>query len=297
MQYAMLAVCLPRTLIRPSRTNKAGLYYKLHGVHRPMTMKKSIIKRRKRVIPASGEGGYVEVEVANASSEGTPERGTVNPDGSVNLGSRNRPGYLPTIEPEPGSHTGRQASPLQSTDPAAYHSTHTNHQEVPRYLTEDNRLASLASIATTEERQPSLSPASFVSPSRKRSFSAAETDASTPHEAGHENKRVSSIISILNPSSQGTTSIGMGHDDRRDCHPHPSTRSPASTSISIPSPGPPVPSHPAFGAGQSSWPDGAMEGQQSKSERRQALRREAERMRELLAQKERELDELGRMEE
>lgn len=32
-----------------------GLYHKLHGVHRPEAMKKSIIKRRKRVVaPANG---------------------------------------------------------------------------------------------------------------------------------------------------------------------------------------------------------------------------------------------------
>ncbi|KAI8055253.1 hypothetical protein BDF22DRAFT_614661, partial [Syncephalis plumigaleata] len=28
--------------------NACGLYYKLHGVHRPMTMRRSVIKRRKR---------------------------------------------------------------------------------------------------------------------------------------------------------------------------------------------------------------------------------------------------------
>ncbi|KAJ5141749.1 transcriptional regulator family: GATA type zinc finger [Penicillium atrosanguineum] len=32
--------------------NACGLYYKLHGCYRPTTMKKSIIKRRKRVVPA-----------------------------------------------------------------------------------------------------------------------------------------------------------------------------------------------------------------------------------------------------
>ena len=35
--------------------NACGLYYKLHGSHRPVQMKKSTIKRRKRVVPASGE--------------------------------------------------------------------------------------------------------------------------------------------------------------------------------------------------------------------------------------------------
>ena len=32
-----------------------GLYHKLHGVHRPVAMKKSVIKRRKRVVPAANE--------------------------------------------------------------------------------------------------------------------------------------------------------------------------------------------------------------------------------------------------
>ncbi|KAK7204607.1 hypothetical protein BZA70DRAFT_289935 [Myxozyma melibiosi] len=31
--------------------NACGLYYKLHGVHRPVAMKKSVIKRRKRIAP------------------------------------------------------------------------------------------------------------------------------------------------------------------------------------------------------------------------------------------------------
>jgi len=36
--------------------NACGLYHKLHGSHRPVQMKKSTIKRRKRVVPASTEG-------------------------------------------------------------------------------------------------------------------------------------------------------------------------------------------------------------------------------------------------
>ncbi|KAG0164193.1 putative electron transfer flavoprotein subunit [Apophysomyces sp. BC1034] len=34
--------------------NACGLYYKLHNVHRPVSMKRSVIKRRKRVIMADG---------------------------------------------------------------------------------------------------------------------------------------------------------------------------------------------------------------------------------------------------
>ncbi|KAJ8516884.1 hypothetical protein ONZ45_g5867 [Pleurotus djamor] len=38
--------------------NACGLYYKLHGTHRPGTMKKTVIKRRKRVPAAPGMGGH-----------------------------------------------------------------------------------------------------------------------------------------------------------------------------------------------------------------------------------------------
>ncbi|KZS94568.1 hypothetical protein SISNIDRAFT_453505 [Sistotremastrum niveocremeum HHB9708] len=46
--------------------NACGLYYKLHGTHRPNSMKKAVIKRRKRV-PAAGVG--VLAPTANSSPE------------------------------------------------------------------------------------------------------------------------------------------------------------------------------------------------------------------------------------
>ncbi|KAF2149004.1 hypothetical protein K461DRAFT_56210 [Myriangium duriaei CBS 260.36] len=39
--------------------NACGLYYKLHGKHRPVQMKKSEIKRRKRVVPALHDQNHV----------------------------------------------------------------------------------------------------------------------------------------------------------------------------------------------------------------------------------------------
>jgi GATA-binding protein len=50
-----------------SRFLLAGLYYKLHGTHRPNSMKKTVIKRRKRVPAASGgvgSGNGVSVAVS-----------------------------------------------------------------------------------------------------------------------------------------------------------------------------------------------------------------------------------------
>jgi uncharacterized Zn finger protein (UPF0148 family) len=55
--------------------NACGLYYKLHGKHRPTKMKKSFIKRRKRVVPAPPEGqthtfvsGHALAETAEGST-------------------------------------------------------------------------------------------------------------------------------------------------------------------------------------------------------------------------------------
>jgi GATA-binding protein, other eukaryote len=54
--------------------NACGLYYKLHGSHRPVQMKKSTIKRRKRVVPAYGahqatSDGAVSDHAASTSPE------------------------------------------------------------------------------------------------------------------------------------------------------------------------------------------------------------------------------------
>lgn len=42
---------------------RAGLYFKLHGTHRPNSMKKTVIKRRKRV-PAAGSAGRLSDQAA-----------------------------------------------------------------------------------------------------------------------------------------------------------------------------------------------------------------------------------------
>ncbi|KAK4204904.1 putative siderophore regulation protein [Triangularia verruculosa] len=247
--------------------NACGLYYKLHGVHRPVTMKKSVIKRRKRVIPAAG--GSPEMENAtldrpysqSPTPEAPKERGTFNADGSVNLGFSKKQQQQSQQEsslklvPEDVLMQNRQTSPLPSSDLAQYHSSQPSHQSQskPESLNDENRLAPLINMGGG--RQTSLSPASFLSPSRKRSFSATD-----PETDGEQTKRLSSIKSILNPTS-GTGDSEEGRQDR------------------FPSPGSLI--------GQ-----GAVDAEQKKAERRAALAMEAERMREMLRQKERELAEL-----
>lgn len=280
-----------------------GLYYKLHGLHRPSTMKKSTIKRRKRVIPASQEEEVdetMEDAAETQSQEKTPERGTINDDGSINLGFRRRPEHPLTIEPEPVMRSlNRQTPPSQTkSDLAAYHQSATLSRTAPTFLNDDNRLAPLTSMSMALDRQTSLSPASFLSPSRKRSFSSAEAEPNNLADTGYDNaKRISSIKSILNPSvpAESSNMTGAGSDDGNEYPPRP-LRSPASTTNSGPSPGPfsmrdNTPATSTMSGGHM----GAYDETEYKlrADRRAALQREADRMREMLAAKERELLELG----
>lgn len=285
-----------------------GLYYKLHGVHRPVTMKKSVIKRRKRVIPASHDGtqeGSAPVESIESTTpppDTSRERGSLNPDGSVNLGLRRQQEqqHLQLV-PESVLRQNRPSPPLPSGDLTQYQSSNLRyHRDIaPESLTDDNRLAPITSFtANTGGRQTSLSPASFLSPMRKRSF--GETDY--PSEA-ESNKRLSSIKSILNPAAGPPPRPSLspriaGAEDLTYPCPRAYQGSPAGTRTSASSPSPyprlsPVP----YGYEQQYAADArgpaSGESEAVRFERRAALQREAERMRELLAAKEKELAELG----
>jgi len=271
----------------------AGLYYKLHGVHRPVTMKKSIIKRRKRIIPnpgasPEGEGSAEPADSPSPGAEAQVEKGSINPDGSVNLGFRSQEDHAMKLVPETVLRQNRQPSP-QHGDLGQYHSSNNNQQRrVPESLTDENRLAPLTSLNAHGDRQSSLSPASFLSPSRKRSFSNLDVESSGSADA-EPSKRLSSISSILNPA--GATHPEGGADPSLRL-----SRSPGSTGASAPSPGaasstghaatPPPFVPPQLGSREPSCEE------RSKTERRAALAREAERIRQMLAAKERELAEL-----
>ncbi|XXG98422.1 hypothetical protein Hte_004745 [Hypoxylon texense] len=273
--------------------NACGLYYKLHGVHRPVTMKKSVIKRRKRVIPANqGEGAAEDamaidsIEQQSQYAESELERGSVNEDGSVNLGLRRKTEHPLTLLPNPiRSNPG--STPMSSSDLMAYHTTNAPQPiDIRNSLIDDNRLAPLTSISALSDRQSSLSPASFLSPSRKRSFSGAESEYA-PSELAYDNsKRLSSIKSLLNPASEA--SLHFSDTSAESLR----LRSPATTLTSPPSPSLQSIASNALPAIQSR--ESTAEDERSKADRIAALQQETERMRQLLAAKEREMAALQR---
>ncbi|KAI5463134.1 hypothetical protein BGZ63DRAFT_402473 [Mariannaea sp. PMI_226] len=282
-------------------TRGLGLYYKLHGVHRPVTMKKATIKRRKRIIPAAQDEEMEDVDSAVETQSQppvpTPERGSMNDDGSINLGLRRRQEHPLTIEPHPVDNvmrsTNQTISPLPSaSDLVAYHQAEGSRNTLSSHH-DDNRLPPITSMGSVGDRQSSLSPASFLSPGRKRSYSITDGEPFNTTEHGQETaKRISGIKinSILNPSNPIDSSPKADSDDGD--YSLPPIRSPGSTTASAPSPGEFSNRGHTPGAPSVSR-DLNMENERLKAERRATLQREADRMREMLAAKERELQELG----
>ncbi|KAI7897615.1 uncharacterized protein BX663DRAFT_527698 [Cokeromyces recurvatus] len=65
--------------------NACGLYYKLHNVHRPVSMKRSVIKRRKRIIITDKDGHSTEeeqdeLESTSSSSDSSSNSSCVDDD-------------------------------------------------------------------------------------------------------------------------------------------------------------------------------------------------------------------------
>jgi GATA-binding protein, other eukaryote len=154
-------------------------------------------------------------------------------------------------------------------------------------LSNDNRLPPMASYPSPTQRHSSLSPNSFLSPSRKRSFSATEIEPpQSSLSDSTQPKRLSSIKSILNP---GTFSDSEADRDRQSPGRYPGVGSPLSSGYTT------SPANSAVGSALNSAANPGSESERAKLERREMLQREAEKMREALKAKERELAELGMM--
>jgi GATA-binding protein len=262
-------------------------------------MKKSVIKRRKRVVPAA-QGNQGAGQDAPSNSIESPEsdrqspptdRGSMNPDGSINLGFRLRNeqqtrGLLPDPSPSMRPHNSQQ---MPHSDLTAYSSqSHGQYDHQESSLNDDNRLPPMTSYPSPTNRRLSLSPNSFLSPSRKRSFSSTDMEQrpTVVEPASTQPKRLSSIKSILNPGFTDSDQSDLDPSLRRERYPG---GSPGLGGGSYT----PSPANSGVGTATNSATDPASEGDRSKIERREMLQQEARRMREALEAKERELAEMG----
>ncbi|KAL2830778.1 hypothetical protein BDW59DRAFT_14038 [Aspergillus cavernicola] len=272
--------------------NACGLYYKLHGCYRPTTMKKTIIKRRKRVVPALREHSPTGATHSSHGSSASPEALSPVPLGHPHDDRyryySSEPMMSDRISPVSQRPFGFAPPPVDFTGFNAGPVTLPHHPPPPRLL-------ELGHSTVSQFGRRSISPSSSGN-SKKRTL--AETgpavDAGpvpTTLEAGSNQlppivssahppppARLSSISSILNHANA-----------RNDAHLDPSLAALARQQHSQPHH--PQPS--TLASPQSSQPlPSVSDVENFKEDRRAKLQREAEEMRELLRAKERELAEL-----
>ena len=258
-------------------------------------MKKSTIKRRKRVVPAlSDQGpeasGAQTVPPTSVSPDTSPAATeqqllqsrppNINFDGSISLGLRPRNRSSDRqYEAIPTDFTGFGRPPSMSPD------THSQERmRNLRFSSPYNPPMPIPPLQTSPAAQSSKSETT-----RKRSFAAAEgTTGLDPTLDSARPNRLSSISSILNPaqqpSSKSTDDTGMDTSYPRSSSSQPQRRNPPYSAMPTP---------------EQRWrsldyedPGGAAVTDLERSTRKAKLKREADAMRLMLEAKEKELQEL-----
>ncbi|KAF2180026.1 hypothetical protein K469DRAFT_673239 [Zopfia rhizophila CBS 207.26] len=163
--------------------NACGLYYKLHGTHRPSAMKKQEIKRRKRVVPAM------------------PDSASQTPSSVAGYSPKQRaiqtPVFEHSVSPDPSAAVeSREQYPESSRAPLAV--DFTNYYG--------------SSLTSNPQGPPTPSTQQNAPSPRKRSLSATlepeeRSQANSQHPANSMPHRPSTISSILNPSRTQDSNI------------------------------------------------------------------------------------------
>ncbi|KAL4968719.1 siderophore transcription factor SreA [Aspergillus stella-maris] len=272
--------------------NACGLYYKLHGCYRPTTMKKTIIKRRKRVVPALREHSPTAATHSSHGSSASPEASSPatlahSQDGSYRYYSSEPADHYHRISPAAQRPFGFAPPPVDFTGFNAGPVSLPHHPPPPRLLEPGH--------PTSQYGRRSISPSSSVN-SRKRPL--AETGptsdaASIPTTLEAGSNQLPPIVSSANPPpparlSSISTILNQAHT-RDEARLDPSLAAMARQQHPQQHPQQPSP----LGAQHSQALPGVSDLDGLREDRRAKLQREAEEMRELLRAKERELAELG----
>ena len=244
--------------------NACGLYYKLHGLHRPVGMKKSEIKRRRRVMPANNDQHLAPF--------------SVRPTESVSPAPSHSHSHAHRLPPPPQHYP---VQPHRDHD----HSPENTHYRGPIAVDftnfgKEKRPHRLPPIELIERKQEHMLPPPNP---RKRSFSNSNASDESPSPSSQPS-------SLPSPYSLGQqdTKANIRRSDPINLDP----------SLSNPSPSPAPTSNPRFD--HSPLPARQLAASQSpsapahsgKDEKRKALELEMQQMREMLAVKEREMAEL-----
>ncbi|CAD0058188.1 MAG: NMT1-domain-containing protein [Aureobasidium pullulans] len=137
--------------------NACGLYYKLHGVHRPSGMKKSEIKRRRRVMPATNDQHLAPFSVNNTQPISPPPEPAPPVQRSV-------PPFYP--QPQQQHQHPEHSHPHQLPLPASLEPVRISRAPIAVDFTHFGK-----PLRPTSAQQPAFAQASNPPVSRKRSFS------------------------------------------------------------------------------------------------------------------------------
>ncbi|KAL2796335.1 hypothetical protein BJX66DRAFT_140092 [Aspergillus keveii] len=269
--------------------NACGLYYKLHGCYRPTTMKKTIIKRRKRVVPALREHSPTGATHSSHGSSASPEASSpaalshplddryhryYSSDSLDRISPVTRPfGFAPPPVDFTGFNLSAVTLPHHPPPPRLLE---PGHSPVPQF---GRRSISPSAAGNSKKRTlAETGPSADVVPNSLEAGSnqlpPIVTSANPPPPA-----RLSSISSILNHAgarSEARLDPSLAALGRQQ---HPQSQHPQPSS------------HPASQPPQALPSVSDLEN--FREDRRAKLQREAEEMREMLRAKERELAELG----
>ncbi len=248
-------------------TEKTGLYYKLHGCYRPTTMKKSIIKRRKRVVPALRDQSPT---AATQSSNGS----SASPEASPAALAHHHDDHHRYMSHEPIDGPRQLSFAPPPVDFTGYYvsSAPMHHNALPKLLNPER----LGHSPVSQYGRRSVSPNSLP---RKRTL--AETAGEglpipTALESG--SNQLPPIMTTAHPSPPGRLSSISSILNQAD----PRNESPLGRPHPFQPPVQPAPHQSQQLPSISSFSDPA-------AERRAQLEREAEQMREALRAKEQEL--------
>ncbi|KAJ5246349.1 GATA transcription factor [Penicillium chermesinum] len=255
--------------------NACGLYYKLHGCYRPTNMKKSIIKRRKRVVPALRDQSPTAATQSSNGSSASPEASPAalthaHEDHQRYMSSEPADPYH--IMPGRGPHEDAPRPLPFAPPPVDFTSYHVNsapvHHQLPK-LFEPERLGP---SPVSQYGRRSVSPNTLNLP-KKRTITEAASEGHPAPSLESRSMQLPPIMSAANPPPPerlSSISTILGQPDTRDermDHPH-AARPPLLQPQTLP--------------GIASFSD-------AERDRRAQLEREAEQMREALRAKEREL--------
>ncbi|KAL4802353.1 hypothetical protein BDV18DRAFT_65497 [Aspergillus unguis] len=266
--------------------NACGLYYKLHGCYRPTTMKKTIIKRRKRVVPALREQSPTAATHSSHGSSASPEAASPETlahshDERYRFYSSEPVDHYHRMSPAAQRPFGFAPPPVDFTGFTSAAMTLPHHPPPPRLLEPGHP-------PVPQFGRRSISPSSGGNTKKRTLSESGPADSGsmpTTLEAG--SNQLPPIVTAANPpppARLSSISSILNHAHARD----EARLDPSLVAMSRQQHQQPHHSQ------QTSQPlPGVSDMEHSQEDRRAKLQREAEEMRELLRAKERELAEFG----